>query len=233
VAAYRRIALATILIVILLVGGYFWGIPLLARIGTGSSAVVTHNSLGTADNIPPSSPRLDGLPDSSRTRVMSISGSAESGATISVLVNDREQINTLADKNGQFKGEVSLTGGANRITATAKDSVGNESRPSKAITVIYDATPPKLLVTSPASRQTATDSPTMVISGKTDAAANVAINDRQIIVQPDGGFSSSVSLNSGGNTIVVTATDSAGNTAKSTLAVTYTPKQASSSATAQ
>jgi hypothetical protein len=232
VAAYRRIALATVIIVALLVGGYFLGIPLLGRLGAGSSPIVTHSPVGTADNIPPTSPRINDLPDISRTRTIAINGSAESGSTVNVLVNDREQLSTLTDKNGQFSGDISLTGGENTITATAKDSVGNKSRLSKAIVITYDASPPKLLITNPADNLTVT-SANVTVTGKTDAAASVTVNDRQVIVQPDGQFSTSVTLVSGSNTIVIATTDSAGNTSKVSKTVLYSASQASESATPQ
>lgn len=231
VAAYRRIALATIIIVALLVGGYFLGIPLLARLGAGSTPIVTHNPLGTTDNIPPTSPRLNSPPDISRTRTLQISGSAESGSTVSVVVNDREQLTALADKNGIFKGEISLVGGANSVVAVAKDSAGNKSRPSKAVSITYDAAPPKLLITSPAQEEISVANASITISGKTDATASVSINDRQVIVQPDGGFSMLVSLSPGINTITIISTDTAGNASNISRTVTYNaPAQASSSA---
>ena len=231
VAAYRRIALATVIIVVLLVGGYFLGIPLLAHMGAGSSPVVNKNPLGAADNIPPTAPRLDGLPDVSRVRVIEVTGTSESGATVSVTVNGREQISALADKTGQFKGELSLTGGENTIAATAKDSVGNTSRESKPVTIVYDAMPPKLLITAPSQQHSSTNDSSATITGKTNSAATITINDRQVIVQPDGGFSSTVTLSAGENTITIISSDAAGNQRKATRNITYTAPQSSKSAT--
>jgi hypothetical protein len=234
VAAYRRIALATVIIVALLVGGYFLGIPLLAQLGAGSTPITTHTPLGTTDNIPPTAPRLDSLPDVTKTKTLSLSGSAESGSTVSIKVNDKELLSTLVDKGGSFKGDITLSGGDNTITATAKDPVGNVSRASKAIIVTYDAAPPKLLINSPVTDPTITTSNAIVISGKTDTTATITINDRQAIVQQDGSFNLSISLNAGDNVILTIATDAAGNMAKISKTVTYTaPDQATSSATPQ
>lgn len=237
IAAYRRIALATVIIVVLLVGGYFIGVPLIARLGAGSDAITTHTPLGTSDNIPPTAPRLDGLPDITKNRTLTISGSAESGATVKVLVNDKEQLSTLSDKSGLFNGTISLSSGENTITATATDGVGNQSRASKAVTITYDATAPKLLITNPIGDTSTSTTNSITVTGTTEAAATISINDRQAIVQPDGSFSLTLTLTAGQNTITITATDSAGNSRKDSRTVTYqpavtpTPKQATASAT--
>jgi hypothetical protein len=231
VAAYRRIAVATLLVVGLLVGGYFIGIPLIARMGADSVPQPQRNALGTSDNIPPSAPRLDGLPDVNRTRQLSISGSAESGAKISVLVNEREQLSTLADKSGKFDGKLSLSPGENSIVAIATDTSGNKSRPSKAVIVRYDATPPKLLIVEPGESVTTSTSASATISGKTDQSASVDVNGRQAIVQADGQFSISMPLSDGQNTITIKSTDAAGNARTITRTIIYNnPAQASSAA---
>lgn len=234
IAAYRRIALATVTIVTLLVGGYFLGIPFLAQIGSSSTPIVTHNPLGTSDNIPPTAPRLDNLPDSSRTRTLTISGSAESGSTVSVMVNGREQIATVTDKNGLFSGQISLTSGDNSISATAKDSVGNLSRTSRAISITYDAAPPKVLIISPDQDPSTVNTASVTVQGKTDASATVVVNSHQVIVESDGTFRSLVSLVIGSNILTITVSDSAGNTSTVTKTVVYTSStQSSSSATTQ
>lgn len=229
VAAYKRIALVTVLIVVLLVGGFFLGVPLLAHLGAGSSTIPAHSPLGTTDNIPPTAPRLDSLPDITRIRTLTVSGNAESGSQVAILVNDKQQVSTLADKTGQFKGDINLSSGENSITTTATDSVGNKSRASKAVIVTYDATPPKLTLISPATDQTTSTAGIVSVSGKTESTANVTVNDRQVIVQNDGSFSTTVILSAGDNTVTVVATDSAGNLSKIIRSVNYA--QASPSAT--
>ena len=229
ISAYKRIALVTVLIVALLVGGYFLGIPLLARMGAGSATIPAHSPLGTTDNIPPTAPRLDSLPDITRSHTLTVTGTAESGSQVAISINNNQQVSALADKNGEFKGDITLSTGENSITAIAIDAVGNKSRASKAVIVTYDATPPKLSVVSPASNQTTADTTPIVVNGKTDPAAAILVNDRQIIVQPDGSFSTTVSLSAGDNQITVTATDAAGNQTKITRTVSFV--QASASAT--
>lgn len=228
VAAYKRIALATIIIVVLLVGGYFVGIPLIGQIGSDSTPIVNRNSLGTTDSIPPTSPRIDGLPDISRSRTIDITGNAESGSTVKIMVNDREQASVISDKNGTFQAQVTLTGGQNSITATATDTVGNVSRASKTVSITYSQNPPKISISSPSQSSLSVNTSNITISGSTASDATVTINDRQIIVQPDGKFSSVVNLTNGENTVTIVATDVAGNTSKVTKTVTYASQSSTS-----
>lgn len=230
IAAYKRIALATVLIVALLVGGYFVGIPLIGQIGS-STSIVSHNPLGTADNIPPTSPHIDGQADTSRVRTIDVTGSAEGGSTVSISVNTRPQASVLADKNGAFRAQITLSNGQNSITATAKDAVGNQSRVSSALLITYSAAPPKLLITSPDSDELTVAVSKVTVSGTTAAEATITINDRQVIVQPDGSFTSQYSLSDGLNTLTIISTDAAGNTTKVVRSVTYTNPQASAAAT--
>ena len=222
IAAYRRIAIATILIVALLVGGYFLGIPFLARLGSGSNSPVESNvPLNTTDKIPPTAPRLDSLPDAVRTKLLTVTGSAESGTTVNIKVNDQDAASTITEKDGTFSTQVSLRAGSNTIVATAKDTSNNVSKPSKTATVLYDAKPPSLGVSTPSDTSTSVDQPQLTVVGKTEPDASVSINDRQVVVQSDGSFSTTIQLSPGDNQIVVVATDEAGNTSKVMRTVTF------------
>jgi hypothetical protein len=234
IAAYKRIGLATILIVGLLVGGYFLAIPIISHLGSNSSAIPnTTTQLGSTDSIPPAAPKIDALPDAVRIRTLVVSGSAESGSTISIIDNDHVNATTITDKQGLFKQEIQLQPGANTIGATAKDAANNESRGAKTQDVIFDATPPQLSITSPSQDQLTSTTSTITIQGKTEVGAQVTINDRQAIVQGDGTFSQSMSLSGGDNSIIIIATDHAGNISKATRIITYqSPYQSSSSASA-
>jgi hypothetical protein len=231
IAAYKRIGLVTLLIVGLLVGGYFLGVPIIAQLGGGNANPASSNTpLGTTDNIPPASPKLDSLPDATRVRTLTVSGSAESGATVIVTINGQDEEPTLADKDGLFKHVASLAGGNNTISATATDKAGNKSRASKSLAVLYDATPPKMTITHPSQEINSVTTPSIVIQGKTEPDAQVTVNDRQAIIQADGTFSASLNLSPGNNVITIVATDKAGNTAKTTRTITSTYGQSSASA---
>ena len=230
VSAYRRITFATILVIALIVGGYFLGVPLLANLGNGASDDQI-TPLGSTDSIAPAAPQISSLPDQIRTKTLNISGSAESGSTVTVLVNDEEAFSTLADKEGLFSGGASLGGGENLIVATAKDAAGNESRKSKQLSITYDATPPSLVLLQELPSQTAEQ--TITVSGKAEANAKVTINQRVAVVNGDGVFNHTMQLNSGENKIEIVASDAAENTRRIERSVTYTGGQQSTSSANQ
>ena len=213
-----------------LLGGYFLAIPLLARLGAGTSSINSSTPLGSSDNIPPAAPKINSLPDATRTKILTISGEAESGATVSILVNDVEKASTIVLKQGTFQQDITLSAGINSITVRAKDIAGNISHLSKPASIIYDAIPPVLTISSPAPALTESATPILVIAGKTEVDAEVAVNDRKAIVAKDGSFTTTTSLIAGANRIVITATDRAGNISKEERTIAFTANQASPSA---
>jgi DNA-binding beta-propeller fold protein YncE len=66
--------------------------------------------------------------------------------------------------------------------------------------------------------------PTIQIQGETEVDAIVSINQKTVPVKPDGTFETIVDLQKGTNTIIVTATDKAGNQSKSSLSVIFKEK---------
>lgn len=68
---------------------------------------------------------------------------------------------------------------------------------------------PFLEVDSPPDKITVTNS-TIKITGKTDPEDRVTINDQEINVSPNGGFSQEIELDGNSNTITVTATNKSG-----------------------
>lgn len=62
---------------------------------------------------------------------------------------------------------------------------------------------------------------TLVISGKTKAGAEVAINEIELKAGSDGGFTTKIKLDEGQNYIVVVANDDEGNSEEKELTVEY------------
>ena len=112
--------------------------------------------------------------------------------------------------------------GANQIvTGTAMDKAGNTATASVSLSL--DKTPPRVQITSPANGSTLTTSPTTIsgtgsddLSGLLDVTCNGASASLS-----NSTFACSVSLNEGTNTIVVGATDRAGNTSSSSITVAF------------
>lgn len=110
-----------------------------------------------------------------------------------------------------------LSDGPHTIKIDAEDFDGNAAE-QKSITFKVDTTPPALDVVSPVDNLH-TNSTNGIVSGTTNDATSspttvtVKINgvdQGAITVSSDGAFSKSVTYNMGTNTVLVTATDSAG-----------------------
>ncbi len=72
---------------------------------------------------------------------------------------------------------------------------------------------PDLVVTSPQDQQTV-EIPTVVVNGKTDSEAKVAINSQDVGTDKDGSFHEELKLSSSTNKIIITSTGKFGQTAK-------------------
>jgi len=125
-------------------------------------------------------------------------------------------------------GSITLLSGSNIITVTARDAAGNTSTDTLTVTYNPDTTQPAVTITSPTSNSTlATTASTLALGGT--ASDNVAVT--QVTWSNSRGGSgtasgttawsvASISLQTGSNTITVTARDAAGNTRTDTLTVT-------------
>src|SRR3989338_2680414 len=113
------------------------------------------------------------------------------------------------------------TEGANQVIAgTATDLAGNSGTAS--LTVNLDKSAPTVTITSPSNGATVTSSPVNVTGTATDTLSGIATvlcngNPASLSAST---FSCDVPLTSGPNTITVQATDIAGNTSSSSIAVT-------------
>ena len=74
-----------------------------------------------------------------------VSGIAEANSTVELFEGTASQGTTTADASGQWSKSLSdVSEGTHTYTAKAKDTVGNLSGPSNALTVIVDKSPPRL-----------------------------------------------------------------------------------------
>lgn len=119
-----------------------------------------------------------------------------------------------------------LTDGEHTVTIDVKDHDGN-SATQKSTTYRIDTVPPTLNITSPAEGLI-TATAALTVAGTTNDATSSpvtitiklnGIDQGAVTVGTNGSFSKSVTLKEGSNTIVVTATDAAGQTASVTRTV--------------
>lgn len=74
--------------------------------------------------------------------------------------------------------------------------------------IVSFASVPKLVVDSP-NRDMIVESESIMVSGQTDAGANLAVNKEAVTVSADGRFEQNIALQTGLNTIIITATNKA------------------------
>ncbi|MEK7813466.1 MAG: Ig-like domain-containing protein, partial [Candidatus Desantisbacteria bacterium] len=96
------------------------------------------------DNEPPHAPVLSQIPLIVGITTLSVAGSAEANATVTVYVNDVSAGVVRAGVNGTFTVDVTLTtNGTNTITADARDTFGNgPGERSEYVYVMCDVTAP-------------------------------------------------------------------------------------------
>lgn len=119
-----------------------------------------------------------------------------------------------------------LTDGSHTVTVNCSDYDGNAAV-AKSVTFTVDTVPPTLNISAPANNLE-TNTASIVLRGNTNDSTSSPVTVRislagadqgAITVASDGTFSKTLTLAEGTNTIVVTATDSAGKTSSVTRTV--------------
>ena len=139
-----------------------------------------------------------------------------------MAVNGKEE-KSESDNKGQFEFRgVRLQEGENTIEAYLEKE-GKRSSPA-GLNIIYKKEPPEITVNEPENgRKFFGEDKTVIIRGETENNARLSVNDRFIIVEPDGDFEYSVSLNEGENNFIFKATDIAGNSHEVEFKLEYSP----------
>jgi hypothetical protein len=222
----RNIRKAFIYIVVTLTIGVLFvafGIPSVARFADfivnlkQSSQPIEKN-----DTTPPIVPSVDPLPEYTNQVKLDIAGSAEPGSTIVIDFN-KEDIEVVTDKNGEFNSSVELWDGVNTIRVKSMDNSGNESDSTELVRVTYDNESPSLEINSPSQGDEfyGSNQRQIVIEGVTEENSQVYINDRFTVVDSEGNFTYVTTLENGENTFNIKAVDRAGNTTEKQLKVNY------------
>jgi len=214
------------LTVVLALGLVFLGIPVLIRMAIFLGELRSSSlPVETKDVLPPAPPRLRPLLEATNSAQIIVQGFAEPGSTVEVLLGGISTKKIIAEDDGAFKASgITLTLGRNEIIVTATDEAGNTSQESGKINIDYDETPPELEVSEPADGATLFGEENKItIKGKTEEKTTVTVNDRFVIVDSGGNFEYPFTLDEGENTILVVATDKAGNKTEKEIKVTYSP----------
>lgn len=211
----------TLFLVILLL---FIGIPALIRLAVFLGEVKkSPEPIQTGDVIPPPPVRFHSLPEATNSANLIISGFAEAGSTVEIFLDGEIPIKVLAENDGTFlSSSLVLTPGANEIYAVAVDESGNRSLESDRQTVSLDTEPPELVMSEPEDGATFSAPENRVtLKGKSETGITLRVNEKIVLVDPEGNFSYQLTLSEGENIIRVVATDHAGNSAEEEIKLNY------------
>lgn len=94
------------------------------------------------DSIAPGIPDMDGLPEYTNEESITLSGIAEIGSTVTILVDGQEEGTVVVGDDGSWEFTFDLAEGDNAITLRATDPATNVGGTSTVVTVILDTEAP-------------------------------------------------------------------------------------------
>lgn len=219
---YKKVFILFILSLFSVVFIVYIGLPILAKIIVGISSLTVQNTTSqeTESNIllPPV---INPVPEATNSSEIVLTGFSFSKADIEIFKDEVKVKETKADKDGLFQENITLDKGENSITARVveKDKKSNFSNELKVELITSS---PKLEISKPEDGDTfSKDNRKITIEGSTDPEASITINDRVVIVNPNGDFDFSTTLEKGENVFIITAVDKAGNQKTAELKVHY------------
>lgn len=190
--------------------------PVITIVSPTNGAYVTNSKQPVVFTV---TDEVDGSGVDLSTLVVKLDGTAVASSTL---------VNTAITNGYQvtYTPATALTDGEHTVTIDVKDHDGN-SATQKSTTYRIDTVPPTLNITSPADGLV-TATAALTVAGTTNDATSSPVtitiklngtDQGAVTVGTNGSFSKSVTLKEGSNTIVITATDAAGQTASVTRTV--------------
>lgn len=174
------------------------------------------------DTTPPPPPVFSNYPQVTNQRILNLNGSSEPNSTVKINFQGSER-DVIVSDNGSFSTSITLEDGENKIQASSIDTSGNQSLNQTEIVVVYDDTEPELEISEPSDGASlrGKKQQELIIKGKTESGASIAVNDRKIILASDGSFETTFTLNEGENIFTFVAEDGAGNKTEVKRVVNY------------
>lgn len=218
----RQIFVFGTLSVLVIVVFFFFGFKLISSLaGLLGDVKSGDQPIDVSDTTPPAPPRPNFVPEYTNKDELILEGTAESGSTIKVEINNSEK-EIVTDAGGIFSVTLPLKRGENDISLTATDNAGNEST-NTDITVVFDNEKPELEVTKPTEGQKfyGSGQKNLTLEGKTETEVTLTINGRTVPVDENGNFKYDSTLGDGENSFNIKSTDKAGNQTEVTVKVEY------------
>lgn len=229
--------------------GHYYGVTITATDDSGNQTVVSATSgdfqedlrLVVKEKVAPvisvTSPTSGAHITSNKPTIQFTVTDADSGVdpdTISIKIDSGTTTTSGITKtpsgknyNCSYVPTSALSDGSHTIYVNAKDYDGNAAT-QKTVTFTVDTVAPTLNITSPTDGLK-TNQSTLTVSGTTNDATSSPVtvtiklntgSAESVTVQSNGSFSKQITISEGENTIVITATDSAGKSTSVTRTVT-------------
>lgn len=169
---------------------------------------------------------IDPLPTITNNPTLLVTGVRESGATVTVFLNDNSIAGVTYPTNTTWKITLILTEGQNQIKASATDVESNVATTTTSITldttipgvpVVTQIDPAELDYVNFTGNSVLTNQPSQTIIGLKEAGTSVWLNGSQVVALDDQDtFSFSTTLTEGGNTLSLKTIDAASNESETT-----------------
>ncbi|MEW6329952.1 MAG: Ig-like domain-containing protein [Pseudomonadota bacterium] len=216
---------------------------LLAACGGGAEAETQASAIPAGTTSPDTtSPSVQITSPSGNTTVSTSTITLSGTASDNVGVTQVTWRNTTTNASGTAAGlnnwsalNIPLQSGSNTLTVTARDATGNQSSASRTVTYnppppppTPDTTAPSVQINNPSGNVTVTTSSIALSGTASDNVGVTQVTWRNTTTNASGTAAglnnwsvASIPLQSGSNTLTVTARDAAGNQNTDTLTVTY------------
>ncbi|PIT89413.1 MAG: hypothetical protein COU27_00375 [Candidatus Levybacteria bacterium CG10_big_fil_rev_8_21_14_0_10_36_7] len=174
---------------------------------------------------PVQAPVLDPIVAATSSGTIKITGHAfYSTGEVELFLNSSlyDTLPLSSSQEFEFK-NVRLVIGTNAVKIrVVKDKIKSEFSQEYSVTYLKGA--PELEIASPNDKQSfGRGDQNISVSGKTDNGSDIAVNGFRAIVDSEGNFSYTLTLQDGENKITVVATNQAGNSTSKELTVSYSP----------
>jgi len=160
-------------------------------------------------------PTLETPPSATNSAKITLSGYTDKKTRIKIYVNETLDSEAVSDDKGKFEVKnISLSEGENIIYAISENN-SEKSGSSNTVSVRFKKSAPKLEITSPEQEEKyVSDSNIYNIRGISETENSISINGRLAIIDQNGNFSISFTLNEGENKFEFSAVDPFGNQKK-------------------